>query len=172
DYLKLTSESWKPVAGVPDPVDDGKALLTVHAELAEKLGLSKRQFDSPQSLACSRNWQIVDTLAPAAGEAVVQFLNAGWVRMLLIAIFILAVKVAFSAPGHGAAEAIATVSLGLIIGVPLLTGYAQWWEILLIFSGLALLAFEIFVFPGHFVSGSVGLLMMIAGLVMTIVPRE
>ena len=36
-----------------------------------------------------------------------------------------------------------------MLGVPWLTGYAQWWEIVLIFSGLALLAFEIFVIPGH-----------------------
>ena len=42
----------------------------------------------------------------------------------------------------------------------------------LIFVGLALVAFEIFVFPGHFVSGIVGILMIIGGLIMTFVGSE
>jgi hypothetical protein len=50
----------------------------------------------------------------------------------------------------------------LLIGIPLLTGYASWLEVAMIFIGLALLAFEIFIFPGHFVSGIVGLVMMVA----------
>ena len=70
------------------------------------------------------------------------------------------------------AEALAVLTLGLIVGVPLLTGYAQWWEIVIILAGLALLAFEIFVFPGHFVSGIIGFLMVVGGLVMTFVPKE
>jgi membrane-bound serine protease (ClpP class) len=172
DYTKLIGDAWKPVDGVPNPVDDGKELLTVHSELAQKLGLSKGQFATPEALASSRAWRIIDTFAPNAGEAVIQFLNAGWVRMVLIVLFIITVKISFSAPGHGVAEATALITLGLIVGIPLLTGYAQWWEIALIFVGLSLLAFEIFVFPGHLVSGAIGLLMMIGGLVMTFVPRE
>ena len=72
----------------------------------------------------------------------------------------------------GLAEAVAVLSLGLLVGVPLLTGYAQWWEILVIVSGLALPPFEIFVFPGHGVSLAMGLLMIVAGLVLTFVGRE
>src|SRR6185295_7238403 len=108
----------------------------------------------------------------SAGDKIVEFLNSAIVRGLLIMIFIMSLKMAFSIPGHGAPEATALITLGLIVGMPMLTGYAQWWEILIIFLGLALLAFEIFVFPGHFVSGIVGGLMVIGGLIMTFVPKE
>ena len=53
--------------------------------------------------------------------------------------------------------------------MPLLTGYAQWWHLLLIFGGLAFVAFEIFVFPGHFVSAIVGGIMVLGGLLLTFV---
>ena len=70
------------------------------------------------------------------------------------------------------AESIALITLCLLVGVPLLTGFAQWWEIAIIFVGLGLVAFEVFVFPGHFVSAIFGGLMIIGGLVMTFVPKE
>ncbi len=56
--------------------------------------------------------------------------------------------------------------------MPLLAGYATWWEIVLILGGLAMIAFEIFVFPhsGLMVVG--GVLMMVIGLVLTFVGGE
>ncbi len=172
DYDKLIKDGWKPVDGVPDPVDGPKELLTVHTDLAQKIGLSKATETSPQSLAEARNYQIMDTFSPSGGEKVIELLNNSVVRGLLITLFIICVQIAFSAPGHGAAEAVAVISLGLLIGAPLLTGYAQWWEIVIIFAGLALVAFEIFVFPGHFVSGVVGAIMVVGGLILTFVPKE
>src|SRR5207302_9630049 len=87
-------------------------------------------------------------------------------------IFLQTLYTCLHAPGHSAAKAVAITSLGLLVGMPLLTGYAQWWEIAFIFIGLALCAFEIFVFPGHMVSLVVGVLMVLVGLVATFVPRE
>jgi membrane-bound serine protease (ClpP class) len=172
DFDKLVGEGWKPVEGVRDPVDGPKELLTVHSDLAQKIGLCTAIETSPQALAETRGYQVLDTFAPAAGERIIEALNSAVARGLLITIFIICVQIAFSAPGHGAAEAVAIVSLGLLVGAPLLTGYAQWWEILIIFIGLALVAFEIFVFPGHFVSAIVGVIMVIGGLILTFVPRE
>jgi len=172
DYDKLIDEGWKPVDGVPDPVDGPKSLLTVHADLAKKIGLCRSIENSTDSFATARSYDILETFAPHAGEKIIEVLNSGWVRGILIALFIICLKIAISAPGHGAAEALSVLTLGLLVGVPLLTGYAQWWEIIVIFAGLALLAFEIFVFPGHFVSGIVGAFMVIGGLIMTFVPKE
>jgi membrane-bound serine protease (ClpP class) len=172
DYDKLIAEGWTPVPGVRDPLDDDKSLLTVHTDEAAKIGLCKAIEATPESLASSRGYDLIATFAPSPGDKIVELLNSTIARGLLIALFIIAVKIAFSAPGHGLAEAVALITLGLVIGVPLLTGYAQWWEIVIIFLGLALLAFEIFVFPGHFVSGALGALMVIGGLVMTFVPKE
>jgi membrane-bound serine protease (ClpP class) len=171
-YQKLLADGWKPVPDVPDPVDSADRLLTVHSTLASKLGLSKGEFSSPEELGAARNLNIIATLAPGAGDAFVEILASPITRLLLIIVFVGSLKLALSTPGHGAPEAVALISLGLLVGIPLLTGYAQWWEIAIIFLGLALVAFEVFVFPGHFVSAVVGVLMIIVGLVFTFVGKE
>lgn len=171
-YEQLKKEGWVAVPGLPDPIDRADSLFTVYTRDAEKVGLSKGTFGSVDDVASARNLAIATRLEAGVGEQLVEMLASPFARLLFIIIFVASLKIALATPGHGAAEAIALLSLGLLIGVPLLTGYAQWWEIVLIFAGLALLAFEIFVFPGHFVSAIVGLLMIIVGLVATFVGAE
>jgi membrane-bound serine protease (ClpP class) len=115
---------------------------------------------------------VLADLTPGAGEKFVELLNNTVLRGLLLTIFMTTLYISLSSPGHGAAEATAVISLGLFLGVPLLTGYAQWWELVAIFGGLALVAFEVFVFPGHGVSAIVGILLMLFGLLMTFVGKE
>jgi len=172
EYAKLKSAGWQPVPGVPDPIDRSDTLLTVHAGLAQKIGIAKSLVASATQLAQQYSLSLAATLAPNPGEQFVGWLNSAPVRAILLVVFLQSLYLAFSMPGHGAPEAIATLSLGLLLGVPLLTGYAQWYEILAILVGLGLLAFEVFVFPGHMVSATAGILLMIAGFVMTFVPKE
>ena len=58
-------------------------------------------------------------------------------------------------------------TLGILVGVPLLTGFAQWWEILAILIGLGLIALEIFVIPGFGVTGISGIILVLGGLTLT-----
>ncbi|HMB96588.1 MAG TPA: hypothetical protein VKK61_11160 [Tepidisphaeraceae bacterium] len=171
-YQKLIQQGWKPVAGVSDPIDGPTSLLTLGSDLALKVGIAKAIEPSVQSLAASRNLQIIATLSPAAGETIIQMLSSNAVRGILTTIFLFALYTSFSHPGHGAPEAIAISALALLVGVPLLTGYAQWWEILAIIVGIMLVAFEVLVFPGHFVSAFAGIILIIVGLTMTFVGRE
>ena len=172
DAARLAAEGWKPYPGFSDPVDGPESLLTVDPEKADLLGLSKATRSNVEDIASDRHLDLVADLSPTAGDRIVGFLGNPWIRFLLLTIFIQALSVSLHAPGHGAAEATALLSLGLLLGVPLLEGYAQWWEILLIFAGLALCAFEIFVFPGHGVSLIAGIIMVVFGLVMTFVGKE
>jgi membrane-bound serine protease (ClpP class) len=171
-YQKLIQQGWKPVADVHDPVDGADTLLTVGSDLALKLGLAKAIESSPQSLASSRQLQIAETFAPSGGEAIIQLLSSATVRGLLTTIFLFTLYTSLSHPGHGAPEAIAISALAILVGVPLLTGYAQWWEILAILIGIMLIAFEIMVFPGHFISAIAGILLVMVGLTMTFVGKE
>ena len=168
-YEAMTRDGWKPVAGVPSPIDRADTLLTVHTDLAMKIGLADGTADSAAALASVRGYQLVADLSPGGGEKFVNFLGGNVVRAVLLVVFLLSLYIGLHAPGHGAAEAVALVSLGLLVGVPLLTGYAQWWEILAVIVGLTLLAFEIFVIPGFGVPGIIGLLLFFGGLVMTFV---
>src|SRR5581483_3710087 len=113
EYDKLIASGYKPVAGVPDPITGDKELFTVHTDIAQKIGLCKTVADSPDDLAKAMNLQIVDSFEQGAGDQIVELLNSAACRALLIGLFFLCVKIAFSAPGHGAAEAGVIVTLGL-----------------------------------------------------------
>lgn len=169
DVPSLQKDGWKAAPGYED-VDGAGKLVTLYPAQAVALGLAKGQIASVDALAAKLGDPIVADLTPSFGEKLIQFLQNPFVRMILLTIFLQSLYIAIHAPGHGAAEAIAVVSLGLLIGIPLLTGYATWWEVGAIFIGLGLCAFEIFVFPGHFVSLILGSLMVVFGLVMTFVP--
>jgi membrane-bound serine protease (ClpP class) len=171
-YDSMVKQGWKPVAGVRDPIDSADELLTVWPDLALKLGLAKAIEPSPEVLAQARGFTIVDTLSPSAGEAIIALLSSSAVRALLTTVFLFALYTSFSHPGHGMAEVIAVVSLALLAGVPLLTGYAQWWEILAILIGILLLALEVFVIPGFGITGISGILLVLVGLTMTWVGKE
>jgi membrane-bound serine protease (ClpP class) len=163
----LLAKGWKLAPNLPSPLNDPDKLLTLHDKELLDVGIARGIYDDVDSIAAARGLRIVATLTPGWGETIVQFLSSGIVRGILIAVFMLALQVSLSAPGHGAAEATAVVALGILLGVPLMTGYAIWWEVMLILIGLALVAFEIFVFPGHMVSLIVGSMMVIFGLVLT-----
>lgn len=172
DYRALLDKGWKPVPGVPDPVNPDDMLLTADARLAQTLGLSKGTYASVDALADARNLTIVDRLAPSAGEIFVGWLNSAAVRAVLIFVLIQSLYIAFTHPGHGWPEAIATTALGVLIAVPLLTGYASWLDIACILAGLTLLALEIFVVPGFGITGISGIALLVIGLVLTFVGPE
>jgi membrane-bound serine protease (ClpP class) len=121
--------------------------------------------------AAARGDQGVAQAVPAhgPGERFVDIVGSTPARAVLIVVFLMSLYIGLHAPGHGAAEAVALASLGLLVGVPLLTGYAQWWEILAVMLGLVLLAFEIFVIPGFGFAGVAGVVLLLGGLVLTFV---
>lgn len=169
-YQKLSAGGeWKPVAGEPTPLDGPETLLTVHTEQAVRYGLAKGVAASAEALASQRGMTILDRYADGAGDRFVSLLGSTGARILFLIVFVNALLLALKTPGSGPPEAIAVVSFGLLVGVPLLTGYAQWWEIGMILVGIGLIAFEVFVFPGHLVSVILGTLLLGAGLTLTFV---
>jgi membrane-bound serine protease (ClpP class) len=173
-FEELSKDGWTEVreVGVPVPVDSEGTLLTVSGAAAVKLGLARAQAGSVTDLARERNYDVVATYAPSSGDRLVEWLNNPFIRMLLMVLFAQALWASLHAPGHGIAEMLAVLALAVLIGVPLLTGYAQWWEIVVILIGVGLLALEIFVIPGFGVTGILGILMVLVGLVLTFVGRE
>jgi membrane-bound serine protease (ClpP class) len=171
DYAKLTVAGWKDVPGAPVPVDSDQTLLTVDSTHAVQYGLATGEAESAEALAQQRNLSVAADLKTGPGDELVDWLGSTIARTLLIIIFLSALNVVIHAPGHGVAEVVGLAALLLMLGVPLLTGYAQWWEILTIFIGLSLVAVEILL-PGHFVPGITGAGLALVGLVMTFVPMQ
>ncbi len=173
EYQTLTKDgAWKVVAGVPDPVDKADTLLTVDSDLAQKVGLSKGTFASPQAFADARGLNISRTLGPRASEKLIAWLGSPAVRGILIIVLLQAIYFAFGHPGHFWPEAIGIGTLLLLLGIPLLNGYANWLEVIAIVVGLLLLALEVFVIPGFGVAGIAGIILVFGGLVLTFVGNE
>jgi membrane-bound serine protease (ClpP class) len=174
EFEELGKQGWTEVheADVPTPVDSDVTMLTVNGTAAAKLGLAKSVHGNLQSLQHERNYNVVATFAPSAGDKMIEWLNNPFIRMLLMVLFAQCLYAALHAPGHGFAEVLAIMALAILVGVPLLTGYAQWWEIVVILVGVGLLALEIFVIPGFGVTGILGILMVLFGLIMTFVGKE
>lgn len=170
DYTKLTAEGWTAVPGVPNPLDAKDTLLTVYDDVAKTIGLSRSTVASAEALAAAQGLEIVATYRPTMGDAMIALLSSGVVRTLLMSAVAMSLYFSLSAPGQGLPETVLVVSLGLLLGIPAMTGYAQWYEIAAVLLGIALLAVELFVLPGFGVAGITGILLIIGGLVMTFVP--
>ncbi|MGD0388288.1 MAG: hypothetical protein ABSC42_04965 [Tepidisphaeraceae bacterium] len=165
----IATKKWVSVPGEPVPIVGGQALLTVDSDQAIRYGLASAKFSTLESLAQARHYDVVADFTPGWGETAVEFLSGAVVRGILIVVFLQCLYIVLHAPGHGVAEVCGLIALVLMLGVPLLTGYAQWWEILVIFLGLALVSLEILL-PGHLFPGITGGILVIFGLVMTFVP--
>ena len=165
----LATKKWIDVPDAPVPIVGSDALLTVDSEQAVQYGLAGGQYSTIEDMEQARNYDVVADFTPGWGEEAVEFLSGAIVRGILIVIFLQCLYIVLHAPGHGVAETCGLVALVLMLGVPLLTGYAQWWEILVIFVGLSLVSLEILM-PGHIFPGVIGGILVLFGLVMTFVP--
>jgi membrane-bound serine protease (ClpP class) len=167
----IATKKWTSVPGEPVPIDGPSTLLTVDSDQAVRYGLASAKFPTLEQMASARGYDVVADFTQGWGEKAVEFLSGGVARFILIVIFLQCLYIVLHAPGHGVAETVGLLSLLLMLGVPLLTGYAQWWQILVIFLGLGLVAFEI-ILPGHIFPGVTGGILVLFGLVMTFVPAD
>lgn len=161
--------AWQPLPGVSVPLDADDTLLTLDDVTAETIKLSAGTFDSPTTFAQSRGYMVVSTLSPSAGERLIGFLSGTAVRGVLMTLLFFAAYAAITSPGTGVPEVSAAVLFAILFGVPWLTGFAEWYEVLLVLLGVLLLAVEVFVIPGFGVFGIAGLVSVFMGIALTFV---
>ena len=105
-------------------------------------------------------------LQHGAVDTAVDVLNMPLMTVLLFVIGATALYVELSAPGIGLGGLVAGLSFTLFFWSRFLGGTAGWLEVILVLSGAAFLAVEIFVLPGFGIAGIMGLLLMGAGIVL------
>ena len=171
-YDRLKADGWDDTPGVPVPLDGPSSLLTMSTATTVKIGLAKAVVRDASELAGDHGALIVATYEHSAGETFLAFLNGSTVRFLVFVTVAVSGYIALTHPGTGAAEAVCLTALGVLLGVPLLTGWASWLEVSMIVIGIGLLAAELFVIPGFGIAGISGLLLIFSGLLMTFVPPD
>ncbi|MEM1011448.1 MAG: ATP-dependent Clp protease proteolytic subunit [Planctomycetota bacterium] len=171
EYETLISDDggFVDVPDVPVPLDDEESLLTLGDDASARIGLSLGTYDTATAFAESLGYTVVATYSPSGGERAIGFLSSFAVRGLLTTVLLLSIYASFNAPGTGVPEVIAICTLGVLFGVPFLTGFAEWYEVALFLVGLGLLAVEVFLLPGFGMFGGTGLVLIITGLGLSFV---
>lgn len=153
--------SWSIV----EVIDTSDRLLVVQSDEAMRWGLAAAEIKDEAAL---KSFFIADeaTRFPENWtEPIVRFLISWPIRLILIAVFIVALVIEALHPGIGLAGAVAAGALVLLVGAPSILGLAEWWEILLVLAGVALIGVEILFMPGTILPGIIGALCVLVGLI-------
>ena len=170
--VREVEDGMEPAEGVRSPLDSETTLLTVRASLAETLGLSRGTVGDGQidEVVAAEGLTVLDVYEPTARDRLVGLLTSYGAKGLLTAAFFFSLFAIFKMPGTGLAEGAAAVSGILLLGVSLLTGVGEWWEVAAVVIGATLLAVEVLLIPGFGVFGASGLVFMLGGLVLVALP--
>ncbi len=155
---------------IPGVIEKGK-LLTLTTEEALTHGVADVRADS---LAAVLAWLDLAgaEVRPATqtwAETLVRFLTHPVVSSLLMTVGILGIIVELRTPGFGLPGALGVASLALFFWGHWLVRLAGWEELLLVGTGLLLLAVELFVTPGFGITGVLGLAALVGGLGLSLV---
>src|SRR4029077_18952862 len=143
---------------IPGLIQKGK-LLTLTTEEALKHKVADFRADTLEGVLERLGLAGAEVRRPSANwaENVVRFLTHPVVSSLLITIGMLGIILEILTPGFGVPGALGITSLALFFWGHWLVQLAGWEELLLVGSGLVLLALEVFVIPGFGLAGVLGI---------------
>jgi membrane-bound serine protease (ClpP class) len=155
---------------IPDLIEKGK-LLTLTTDEALKHKIAEFRADTIAEVLnqVGLAGAEVRRASPNWAENFVRFLTHPVVSSLLITIGMLGIILEIRTPGFGVPGALGTGSLALFFWGHWLVQLAGWEEMLLLASGLLLLAAEIFVIPGFGVAGVLGIAALLSGLSLSLI---
>lgn len=158
--------SWKVI----EKVSDGQGPLVFNADDMQRYRLSTQIVRNEEELKAYFGAKHILRLDQSWSESFVGVLTSMYARAGLLALFLICAFITMTHPGLVVPEALAMLSLGLLLAPPLLINMANWWEVAAILVGIVLIVAEMFVFPGFGVPGAVGLLLFFGGLIGTFLP--
>jgi membrane-bound serine protease (ClpP class) len=115
---------------------------------------------------------IITTFRLGFAEKIIAFVLNPFVSGLLIMIIIAGIYFEMQAPGIGFPLFAAVTALVMYLVPYYLNGLAAYWEIIILFVGVALLAAEIFVIPGFGIAGISGIILTVGSLVLIMLRND
>lgn len=110
----------------------------------------------------------VAPLEMSVGEQIFRWLTNPVVSGILLMLGIGGIYLEIKTPGFGVPGIVGIICLGLFFGAHMVIGIANWFDVILVVTGLVLIVIEVFVLPGFGVVGAAGILCLLAGLYMTL----
>lgn len=158
---------------VPGIKDTGK-ILTFTTQEALKNHYCDAVLNSKESVFkhISPEPYVVISHVETTIDKIISFLLNPFINSLLIMMIIGGIYFELKMPGIGFPTLIAIIGAIAYFAPLYLEGLAENWEILLFVIGLILILLEIFVIPGFGVAGVLGIILIIAGLVLSLVNNQ
>ncbi len=154
-----------------DVICEADDLLNITADEALAIGFIDGIFQSRSELITgflevpkenvviiSRTWS----------EGLVDFIDS--IHWLLLVAGLVFLYIEFKIPGFGVPGIVGASCLAILFFGQYMAGMAEIIEILLIILGLALVAVEIFVIPGTFIPGGIGVVLIVVGALLSFQP--
>lgn len=159
---------------VPGVVDSTQ-ILTFTANEAVKHGYCEGIYETIDEIIVKAlkedNYEIT-SYTPTMLDGLKGFLMNPALQGVLIMLIIGGIYFEMQTPGIGFALAVAIGAAVLYFAPLYMDGLAEVWEGLVALIGVVLIAVEIFLLPGFGIAGILGILMLVAGLVMSLVPNQ
>ncbi|MDO9153981.1 MAG: NfeD family protein [Paludibacter sp.] len=155
---------------IPNLIDSGKT-LTFTAQEAVKHhyceGIAENINEVVEKHLKIDQYKI-ESFKPTAWDNIKGFLMSTIFQSVLIMLIIGGIYFELQSPGIGFPLAVAVLS-GILYFAPLyIDGLAANWEILLFIIGIILIGLEIFVVPGFGITGISGIVLVVAGLTLSL----
>lgn len=155
-------------------VSEAGSVITLSVSEAIKYGFCEGEFKSIDEILEAQNLQQATVLAyeEDAIDKIIAFFLSPAISGVLILIIIGGIYFELQTPGVGF-PILAAVVATLLYFIPYyLNGLAENWEIFIFIVGIVLLAVELFVIPGFGVFGVLGVIFILGGLVLGMLPNQ
>jgi membrane-bound serine protease (ClpP class) len=163
---EMAEEEKKEIQTKKLIIEEGQ-LLTMHAKEAYEYQFAKAIVEDRDSLLKLLNIDevAITSLETSWSEEMVRFLES--IAPVLLGIGLVALWMEFKAPGFGLPGIVGLLCLATVFLSKYLVGLAEAPEIIIFFIGIALLAVEMLVIPGFGIAGISGIIMIVAGLILS-----
>ena len=141
-------------------------LLTLTDQEAREYGLSQGSFGSFDEFLASKGWTKSGEWATTWSEDMVRVI--GTFAPVLMLIGFGALYLEFKTPGLSLFGFIGLACLGIVFGSKFAVGLADHTELLLLLAGMAFILAEMYLFPGTFIAGGLGVILLIVALTLSL----
>lgn len=155
-------------------ISEAGSVITFSVSEAQKYGFCEGQYASVQDILDSQGLQdaTVISFEPDSIERIIAFFLNPAVSGFLILIIIGGIYFELQTPGMGFPILASLIAVVLYFIPYYLNGLADHWEIIVFVAGIILLAIELFVIPGFGVFGIMGIICILGGLVLGMLPNQ
>lgn len=150
------------------------SVITFSVSEAIKYGFCEGEYKSIDAILEAQNLQNAKILAYEEDfvDKVIAFFLSPAISGVLILIIIGGIYFELQTPGVGF-PILAAIAAALLYFIPYyLNGLAENWEIIIFILGIVLLAVELFVIPGFGIFGVLGVVFILGGLVLGMLPNQ